>query len=83
MPITGQITIVYIFLTGYVLDDRGVEVRVPVGSRIFSSPHRPDRFWGPPSPPTQWVQRFLSPGVKREGREADHTSPTSAEVKKM
>jgi hypothetical protein len=36
--------------TGYGLDDRGVGVRVPVGSRIFSSPRRPDRLWGPPSP---------------------------------
>jgi hypothetical protein len=34
--------------TGYGLDDRGVELRVPVGSRIFSSPRRPDRLWGPP-----------------------------------
>jgi hypothetical protein len=34
--------------TGYGLDDWGVRVRVPVGSRIFSSP-RPDRLWGPPS----------------------------------
>jgi hypothetical protein len=29
--------------------DRGVGFRVPVGSRIFSSPRRPDRFWGPRS----------------------------------
>jgi hypothetical protein len=35
--------------TGYGLDDRGVGVRVPVGSRIFSSPRRPDRLWGPPN----------------------------------
>jgi hypothetical protein len=35
--------------TSYGLDDRGVGVRVPVGSRIFSSPRRPDRLWGPPS----------------------------------
>jgi hypothetical protein len=35
--------------TGYGLDDRGVEVRVPVGSRIFSSPRRPDWLWGPPN----------------------------------
>jgi hypothetical protein len=28
--------------TGYGLDDRGVGVRVPVGSRIFSSPRRPE-----------------------------------------
>jgi hypothetical protein len=33
--------------TGYGLDDRGVVVRVPVGSRIFSSPQRPDWLWGP------------------------------------
>jgi hypothetical protein len=29
--------------TSYGLDDRGVGVQVPVGSRIFSSPRRPDR----------------------------------------
>jgi hypothetical protein len=28
--------------TGYGLDDREGGVRVPVGSRIFSSPRRPD-----------------------------------------
>jgi hypothetical protein len=63
--------------TGYGLDDRGVGVRVPVWSRIFSSPRRPDRLWGLPS--------LLSTGyreVKRPKREADHSPPTSAEVKK-
>jgi hypothetical protein len=35
--------------TGYGLDDRGAGIRVPVGSRIFSSPRRTDRLWGPPS----------------------------------
>jgi hypothetical protein len=35
--------------TVYGLDNRWVGVRVPVGSRIFSSPRRPDRIWGPPS----------------------------------
>jgi hypothetical protein len=35
--------------TGYRLDDREVGVRVPVGSKIFSSPRRPERFWGPSS----------------------------------
>jgi hypothetical protein len=35
--------------TNYGLDDRGVGVRVPVGSSIFSSPDRPDRLWGPPN----------------------------------
>jgi hypothetical protein len=49
---------VYIFIcqeiavsiaTGYGLDDQGVGVQVPVGSRIFSSPLRPDLLWGPPN----------------------------------
>jgi hypothetical protein len=35
--------------TGYELDDRGVRVRVPVGSRIFTSPYLPNRLWGPPN----------------------------------
>jgi hypothetical protein len=35
--------------TGYGLDGEGVGVRVPVEARIFSSPLRPDRLWGPPS----------------------------------
>jgi hypothetical protein len=34
-------------VTGYGLANRGVEVRVPVGSRIFSFPSRPDRLWDP------------------------------------
>jgi hypothetical protein len=37
---------------------------------------------GPTKPPTQWVPG-LSQGVKRPGHEADHSPPTSAEVKKM
>jgi hypothetical protein len=36
-------------VTDYGLDDRGVEVPVPVGTRIFSFSRRPDRIWGPPS----------------------------------
>jgi hypothetical protein len=35
--------------TAYRLDDQGVGVEVPEGSRIFSSPHCPDRLWGSPS----------------------------------
>jgi hypothetical protein len=29
------------------------------------------------------IQGALSPGVKRQGREVEHSPPTSAEVKKM
>jgi hypothetical protein len=35
--------------TGYGLDDRKVGGRVPVASRIFSTPRRPDRLWGSPN----------------------------------
>jgi hypothetical protein len=50
--------------TGYELDDRGVGVRVPVGSRIFSTSPRP--ALGPTQPPIQWVPEFF-PGVKAAG----------------
>jgi hypothetical protein len=68
--------------TGYGLDDRRVGVRVPVGSRIFSSPCRADRFWGPPSLLSNRY-RGSFPGIKRPGREANHSPPASAEVKKI
>jgi hypothetical protein len=60
--------------TGYTLEDREVGVRVSVGYRIFSTSSR--TVLGPTQPP-------ISPGVKRPGLEADHSSPTSAEVKKI
>jgi hypothetical protein len=35
--------------TGYGLDDRGSGFRVLVGTRFYSPPHHPYRFWGPSS----------------------------------
>jgi hypothetical protein len=35
--------------TGYGLDDQGVGIPVPVGVRVFTSPCRRDRLWGPPT----------------------------------
>jgi hypothetical protein len=69
--------------TGYGMGDEGFGVRVPVGSSIFSSPCRPDRLWRSTQLPIQWVPGALSQGVKRQGSEADQSSPTSAVVKKM
>jgi hypothetical protein len=60
--------------TGYGLDDRGVGVRVPVGSRIFSCQRCADRLCGS----LQW-----EPGVKRAGRESDRSPPANAEIKKI
>jgi hypothetical protein len=68
--------------TRYGVDNRGVGVRVPVGSNIFlfSTSSRP--VPGPTQPHIQWVPGALSPGVKRPEREADNSPPSSAEVKK-
>jgi hypothetical protein len=62
--------------TGYGLDDRGVGVRVPIGSRIFS---KRSVQTGSGAHPASYP---MGTGVKRQGREADHSLPTSAEVKK-
>jgi hypothetical protein len=73
-------------VNSYGLDDRGVRVRVAVESRIFSLLRVVQTGSGvhPTSqPPIQWITGALSPGVKRLGHEADHTPPTSAEVRKM
>jgi hypothetical protein len=67
---------------GYGLDDRGVGVRVPVGSR-FSLLHVVQTGSRPTQPPIQWVPGALSPEVKRPGRETNQLSQTSTEVKKM
>jgi hypothetical protein len=50
--------------TGYGQDDRSAWVRVPVGSRISSSPRRPDRLWGPPNLPSNGYRGQSGPGVK-------------------
>jgi hypothetical protein len=67
--------------TSYGLDDRVVGVRVPVVSRIFSTSSRP--ALGSTQPPIQFVPGTLSLGVKRPGREAVDSPPSSAEVKIM
>jgi hypothetical protein len=46
---------------------------------LFSTVSR--RVLGPTQPPIRRVPATLSPGLKRPGREADHSPPTSAEAK--
>jgi hypothetical protein len=53
---------------------RGIGVRFPGGPRDFSITSTPSL--GPTQPPIQGV-----PGVKQQGRKADHSPPSSAEVK--
>jgi hypothetical protein len=47
---------------------------IPGNARFFSSPRRPSGLWNPTKPPIEWMPVALSPGIKRQGREADHTS---------
>jgi hypothetical protein len=63
--------------TDYGLDGRTVGVRVPVGSRIFSSPRRPDRFWG------HITSYLMGIGGSFPRGDADHSPPPSAKVNKM
>jgi hypothetical protein len=66
---------------GYGQDDRGSRVRFPAGAGNFSLHHRVQNGSGPTQPPIQWEPGALSLGVKRPGREADHSTPSSAELK--
>jgi hypothetical protein len=65
----------------YGLDDRGSRVRFPPGAGNFSLHPgvRNDSGAHPPSYPTGTRESFS--GVKRPGREADHSLPSSAEAK--
>jgi hypothetical protein len=57
----------------------GFDSRRGLGIFLFTTASR--MALGPTQPPIQWVPGALSLGVKRPGREADHSSPSSAEVK--
>jgi hypothetical protein len=46
---------------------------------LFSTASR--QTLGPTQPPIQWGPGALSPGVKLQGRESDHSPPSSAEDK--
>jgi hypothetical protein len=66
---------------GYGLDDRGSRFRFPAGAGNFSLHHRVQNGSGahPASYPMGTRASFL--GLKRPGCEADHSPPSSDEVK--
>jgi hypothetical protein len=55
---------------------------IPSSARFFSSPQCPGRLWGLTQPPVQWVLGALSPGVKHQECEANHSPPANAKDKK-
>jgi hypothetical protein len=66
---------------GYGLDDRGSRVRFPAGAGNFSILHRVQN--GSRAHPASYPMgtRGSFPGGKAAGREADHSPPSSAQVK--
>jgi hypothetical protein len=64
---------------GYGLDDRGFESRQRLGIFLFTTTSRP--ALRSTHPPLHWVPGALSLGLKRLGREADHSLPSSADIK--
>jgi hypothetical protein len=66
---------------GYGMDDQGSRVRFPegAGNVLFTTVYR--TVLGPTQPPIQWVRGALSLGVKWTEHAADHSPPSSAEVK--
>jgi hypothetical protein len=65
--------------TDYRLDDRGSILGRD--GRFLSFPQRPHWLWGSPSLLSNRYRGALSWGAKRSMGEADHSSPSSAEVK--
>jgi hypothetical protein len=57
----------------------GFDFRRGLGIFLFTTAFR--MGLGPTQPPIQWIPGALSLEVKRPGREADHSLPSSAEVK--
>jgi hypothetical protein len=68
-------------VSGYGLDDRAIEVRSPAGANDFSS--SPCIQTGSGAHPASYTVGTWGPfsgGKARQGRDADHSPPSSAEV---
>jgi hypothetical protein len=67
--------------TGWTIGVLGFDSRRGLGIFLFTTASR--TALGPTQPPIQWEPGALSLGVKRPGREADHSPTSSAEVKEL
>jgi hypothetical protein len=64
---------------GYHSEELGVDRKILLEWMFFTTASRP--ALGPTQPPIHWIPEALSLGVKRPGREVNHSPPSSAEVK--
>jgi hypothetical protein len=64
---------------GWTIGVQGFDSQWGLGIFVFTTVSR--TVLKPTQPPIQWVPGALSLGVKLPGREADHSPPSSAEVK--
>jgi hypothetical protein len=67
------------YAAGWTIRVLGFGSRRGLGIYLFTTASR--TALGSTQPPIKWVPRALSLGVKRPGPEADHSRPSSAEVK--
>jgi hypothetical protein len=75
-----QILVQYLFIyLGWKIGVLGFDSRQGLGIFFFTTASR--TALGLTQPPIQWVPGALSLGIKRPGREADHSPPSNAEVK--
>jgi len=65
--------------TDWMIGVLGFDSRRSLGILLFTTASK--TALGPIHPHIQWVPGALTLGVKRLGREADHSPPSSAEVK--
>jgi hypothetical protein len=71
--------LVYRWAIGWVIGVLVFDSQQGLGIFLFTTASRTPL--GPTKPPIQWIPGALSLGVKRPGREADHSPSYSAEVK--
>jgi hypothetical protein len=85
--ITSKVIVLHILISTFLIGSHYSSVGIvttyglgEVKNFLFSTSCRP--VLGSTQPPIQWVQEAVSLGVKRLGREANHSPPASVEVKK-